>query len=96
MSKFEQKDNSGTLFVNDKDGNEARPDRSGEAMIDGVMYKMAGWVNTAGNGNKYLSVKFTPKNEVHKNGMEQVDNAVKTPPSRPQSDSNYLEDDIPF
>lgn len=88
MSGYEQKDNSGALFVNDKGENESRPDRTGDAMIDGVMYRMAGWVNTSANGKQYLSMKFTPKDEVQKKGMDKVKEAVQQ--------SAFESEDIPF
>lgn len=88
MSSYEQKDNSGALFVNDKGENESRPDRTGDAMIDGVMYRMAGWVNTSANGKQYLSMKFTPKDEVQKKGMAKVKEAVQQ--------SAFESEDIPF
>ncbi len=87
MSGYEQKDNSGALFVNDKGDNESRPDRTGDAMIDGVMYRMAGWVNTSANGKQYLSMKFTPKDEVQKKGVQQVKKAVQP---------DFESEDIPF
>ena len=88
MSQYEQKDNSGALFVNDKGDNESRPDRTGDAMIDGVMYRMAGWVNTSANGKQYLSMKFTPKDEVQKKGMDKVKKAVQ--------EAVFESEDIPF
>ena len=88
MSGYEQKDNSGALFVNDKGDNESRPDRTGDAMIDGVMYRMAGWVNTSANGKQYLSMKFTPKDEVQKKGMDKVKKAVQ--------EAVFESEDIPF
>ena len=71
-----------------KGENESRPDRTGDAMIDGVMYRMAGWVNTSANGKQYLSMKFTPKDEVQKKGMDKVKEAVQQ--------SAFESEDIPF
>lgn len=88
MAQYEQKNNSGSLFVNDKGENESRPDRTGDAMIDGVMYRMAGWVNTSANGKQYLSMKFTPKDEVHKEGVKKVKQAVQ--------EAMLETEDIPF
>lgn len=85
MNDYEMKDNSGTLFVNDKGDNDKRPDRTGDAMIDGVVYKMSGWVNTSKNGNPYLSVKFSRKDDV-----------VSAPKAPEDMSLNELEDDIPF
>jgi uncharacterized protein (DUF736 family) len=54
---FELKDGQGTLFKNDKKGNEKAPDYRGEAMIDGVMHKVAGWLKDGKNG-KWMSLKL--------------------------------------
>lgn len=51
----------GSLFKNDKDGNEARPDYTGTCQIGGVEYRMAAWLKEAASGKKYMSFKFDPK-----------------------------------
>lgn len=89
MSDYEMKDNSGTLFVNDKGDNDKRPDRTGDAMIDGVVYKMSGWINTSKAGQPYLSVKFSRKDDVV------VSHEPKAKATEDMSLAE-LEDDIPF
>jgi hypothetical protein len=43
------------LFKNDKGGNEKRPDYRGEVRINGVDYKLSGWLAEAKNGSgKYI------------------------------------------
>jgi uncharacterized protein (DUF736 family) len=59
---FELKDGQGTLFKNDKKGNEKAPDYRGEAMIDGVMHKVAGWLKDGKNG-KWMSLKLEVKQD---------------------------------
>lgn len=59
---FELKDGQGTLFKNDKDGNEARPDYRGEANIGGEIYRVAGWLKQGKNG-KWMSLSISPKDE---------------------------------
>ena len=44
MSQYEQKDNSGAMFVNDKKETDSHPDRKGSAMIGGVAYWDSGWI----------------------------------------------------
>ena len=63
MSDYEHKENSGSLFVNDKGDNPRRPDYTGDANIGGTLYRLSAWVNESKNGNKYLSVKFTEKDD---------------------------------
>jgi hypothetical protein len=57
---YEQKDNSGTLFRNDRKEQEKHPDRKGEALIDGVPYWVAGWIKKGKSGD-FLSLAFTKK-----------------------------------
>jgi len=61
MSQYEQKDNSGALFVNDKREKETQPNAKGSAMIGGVEYWVSAWTNTSSKGTKYQSLKFEPK-----------------------------------
>lgn len=62
MAKFEQKDNSGVMFKNDRKEMDKHPDRKGEALIGGVAYWVAGWLKEGKNG-QFLSLAFTPKDE---------------------------------
>ena len=88
MSNYEQKDNSGSMFVNDKKETESHPDRKGSAMIGGVEYWVSGWINTSKSGTKYMSLKFTAKEEVQAKGVQQAKAAVQ--------ESVSFDDDIPF
>lgn len=57
---FVLKDGQGTLFRNDKDGNDKRPDYRGELVIDGRTYELSGWVKE-GNKGKWVSLSARPK-----------------------------------
>ena len=61
---YEQRDNSGTLFVNDRktDKNSKLPDRKGDAIINGQAMWISGWLKDGKNG-QFLSLSFTPKEE---------------------------------
>lgn len=89
MSNYEQKDNSGAMFVNDKKESETHPDRKGSAMIGGVDYWVSGWINESKSGTKYMSLKFSPKDEVQSKGVQQAKAAV-------QQSQDFGDDDIPF
>jgi hypothetical protein len=54
---YEQKPNTGTLFINDKKGNEKAPDRKGTVNIGGVTYQVAGWIKEGKKG-PFLSLSF--------------------------------------
>ncbi len=47
---FELKEGQGTLFANDKEGNDKRPDRRGELNIGGTVYRLSGWIKQGKNG----------------------------------------------
>jgi len=49
--------NTGTLFVNDKGDNDKRPDRKGKINIEGVEYKLSGWLKTSKAGTTFLSLQ---------------------------------------
>ncbi len=89
MSTYEQKDNSGAMFVNDKKESETHPDRKGSALIDGKEYWVSGWVNTSKTGTKYMSLKFSAKDEAQQQGMAQAQKAV-------QPKTAEFDEDIPF
>jgi len=59
---YELKDNTGSVFANDRKTEDARPDRTGTAKIDGVDYWVNGWLRKTKNGKPYLSLSFKPKN----------------------------------
>ena len=48
MSAYEVRDGDVSLFENDKEGNENRPDFKGYAMVDGVKMNLSLWVKESG------------------------------------------------
>lgn len=83
---YEPKNGDGTLFINDKGDNPARPDRTGyvTAPCDlraGDKIQLAGWLKDGAKG-KFLSLRASVKEEER-----------KTPERIPESD---LDDKIPF
>lgn len=55
---YEQRDNSGTLFKNErKVEGDNKPNMTGKAMIDGVMYFFDAWTKDGAKG-KFQSVSF--------------------------------------
>jgi hypothetical protein len=61
---YEQRDNSGTLFVNDKktDPKSNLPDRKGDGVINGQKVWISAWIKQ-GKSGEFLSLSFTPKEE---------------------------------
>src|SRR5215469_11895115 len=55
---YEQKDNTGSVFANDRKTEDTHPDRTGTAKIDGVEYWVSGWLHKTKKGQPYLSLTF--------------------------------------
>ena len=82
MSKYEQKENEGALFVNKEKAKETDANAKGSALIDGVEYWVNAWTNTSKAGEKYQKLSFTKKEK-------------QTGPV-PDSTPEFGLDDIPF
>ena len=81
---YEQRDNIGTVFNNDRKEKETHPDRTGTAMVDGVMYYVNGWVKQGAKG-PFLSLSFKRKDAAH-----------AAPRRDPISSGLDMTDDVPF
>ena len=54
---FEHKENKGSMFPNDQDGNQNRPVYKGTINIEGTLYTISAWNNEAKSGKKYLGLQ---------------------------------------
>jgi len=61
---YKHKENSGSVFLNDKEGNDRRPDYKGSADIGGEDYYVAMWRRETKDGKEYLSMSLEKKGEV--------------------------------
>lgn len=84
QAKYEQREGSGTLFVNDKKGNEKAPDYSGTVLINGKEMRIAGWKKQAKSGSTFLSIQVS----------EQMTPSGKTAPT--SKSAAPVSDDLPF
>jgi hypothetical protein len=60
---YEMKDNSGSLWVNNRKTAETHPDRTGSILLNGVEYWLDGWLKKTKDGKPYLSLSVKPKTE---------------------------------
>ena len=95
---YELRDNSGTLFRNDKREKDSQPNARGEAMIGGVLYEVAAWTKEGRNG-RFQSLSFKEKEA----GRERQDHKPKgggmyerDDPRTAGGASRDLDDEIPF
>ncbi len=57
---YQQRENSGSLFKNDKREKDSQPNAKGSALIGGVEYWVDAWTKEGKNG-KWQSLSFKPK-----------------------------------
>lgn len=72
---YEVKDNTFSLFENDKKGNDKAPDYKGKGLIGGKEVRVAVWKKTSQSGISYLSgsVEEAQKAETPKEEPEKAD-----------------------
>ena len=85
---YETKDNTGSLFANDRKERENQPDRTGKCRVGGVDYWFSGWLKQDRNGKQYLSVAFKR--------MDEVSKPAQSGAAPRKSTADDLEDSIPF
>ena len=83
---YETKDNSGSIFANDKKESANHPDGKGSAMIDGVEYWVSTWNKKTADGKPWRSMAFKRK-DVQQN---------KPPQAAQQAGGMEVLEDLPF
>lgn len=78
---YEMKDNTGSLFKNDRRESDNHPNLRGQVMVNGEEYWVSAWTKVKGDGEKWLSLAFTPKEIVAKPA---------------QGGGTLLDDSVPF
>jgi hypothetical protein len=86
---YEMKDNTGSLFKNDRREKDTHAHARGSALIGGVEYWVDAWTNTTNAGDKYQSLKFKPKE------ARVPDGSQGAPTQRAEFDTD-LDSDVPF
>lgn len=82
---FQQRENSGALFRNDKGDNPKRPDYKGDINVGGVFYDVVGWTKDGSKG-KFLSLSIKPKE----------DRKPASKPSPPAQPDFIDDEELPF
>lgn len=57
---YEKRDNSGSLFKNDRREKDSHPTHTGTIMVEGREFWLSAWVKEA-NGKKFFSLSVKPK-----------------------------------
>lgn len=86
---YEQRNNNGSLFKNDRKNNERQPDYTGNAIINGKNMRVSAWIKKSQNGTAFMSLAFEEVNGAYQQGA----------PHRSAPAPQNLEpqpDDIPF
>ena len=78
----------GVLFRNKDRDKETQPHAKGSCQIAGVEYWVSAWTQTSKNGERYQSLSYQRKDEVHAKGVAQAKAAM--------APDNPMDDDIPF
>lgn len=94
---YEQKDNTGSLFKNERASTEKHPQATGSAIIDGVEYFVDAWTNMDRNGNRYQSLKFKRKDKQQTaKPARQSSSYDRDDPRTGGGAAAALDDDLPF
>lgn len=92
---YSHKPNSGSIRKTKQKKSDNSPDYWGDAQIDGVIYKISGWLNQDNNGNPYLSLKFASDNQNQQRGQQQR-GQQQNQQQRQRQSPQQGGDDIPF
>lgn len=89
---YEQKDNSCTLFVNDKREKDTHPTHKGDAKIDGKLYWASAWEKQTKNGSQMFSIAFKEKDAVTAAGIQKTKAAIA-----PKAEEKpFYDEEVPF
>jgi hypothetical protein len=99
---YEQRDNSGSFFINNRKSNASQPDFNGSVIVDGKDYYISIW-SKEGKTGEFWSCAFTPKNksgDQRATAPQKTSSLSKKPmakaPLKDEDLDNEIDDEIPF
>ena len=90
---YEQRDNSGSLFKNDKKEQPNHPDYTGTIMVGGVNHWLSGWLKESAGGKKFFSLAVKPKEE-QRQAQSGPPGRGSPPPAQGATNNDW--DEVPF
>lgn len=94
MANFIQKNNTGTLFLNDRKTETKHPDYTGKAIINNKPYWVSAWIKVGKSGKRFISISVQEpfkKQERPETTQETYDEGLGEPQ---QDDFNKKVDDF--
>ena len=94
---YEHKDNSGSLFKNDRKERDTHPDWNGTLVVEGKQYWLSGWTKEK-NGSTYFSLALKPKQpSTRQSAPERAETyTTRVMKPAPTASPQDVGDDIPF
>ena len=97
---YEQRDNSGSFFVNNRKTRDNQPDFNGSVMVDGKEYYISIWSKN-GKSGEFWTCSFTEKNSSGERASappktSSLSKTMTKAPSKVEEPSDEIDDEIPF
>jgi len=95
---YEQRDNSGSFFINDRKEKDNHPDFKGSIQVDGTDYWLSIWSKSGAKG-EFWSVSVTPKDAKQGNSQARPitqGTSSLSKKSAPKTNAELLDEDLPF
>lgn len=97
---YEQRDNNGSIFRNNRKENDKQPDLSGSGMVNGKEVWVSGWRKIDKNGDEWISLAFKDKEPrrdapAREEQPQKYEDRRDPPANRPAPKPDF-DDSVPF